>query len=78
MGPESIDAGDALQIAADYLGSETSANVLARHWFNSQRPGDIVAMAEHLLALHHRLVRPQPPPTGPARPARRPPGTIPR
>lgn len=54
---ESVSCDDVLTVAADYLGPVTSADILARHWFNMERPGDIVAMAEHLLALHRRLTR---------------------
>ena len=56
---ESVDAAAAMQVAADYLGPETSANVLACHWVHGGRADDVVALAEHLLTLHRRVTRPR-------------------
>ena len=44
--------------AADHLGPAIMADVLARHWFHSDRPQDIRELADYLLALHRRLTDP--------------------
>ena len=55
---EVVESGDVLIVATDYLGPVTTADVLARHWYHRGESEKVLALAEHLLALHHRLIGP--------------------